>query len=468
MPARVAVRDIAFFERRVDFARPFQFGVSTVTAAPQVFVRVAVDVEGVGTSIGASAEMMAPKWFDKRPALSPEATIDELRRALRIARELYLSESGFETPFGLHAARVQTQREACAKQDIPALAAMFGPAEIDKAIIDAVLRAYQISFFGGMATNIAGLDTALTPDIDDAALVHFLKTRSPPSQVAVRHTVGLRDDIDDLHAEVLATGCRYFKLKLGGDVAADAMRLAAIGKVLDAVANASGRRVAVTVDANEQYADLAALTDLCVRLRDDDRLSSIASRLLYIEQPLPRELTLETPLGGLGSHAIIIDEADDGYDAFPNAKALGYRGVSSKSCKGVYKALLNGARAATWSTESADYFVAAEDLTCHPGLALQQDMALGACLGVSHAERNGHHYVDGFAGAPQAEAETFLAGHSDLYHRTADGIRVAIHDGALSTRSLAGRGFASCVHPDWTSLDPPEKPANKIVQETTV
>jgi L-alanine-DL-glutamate epimerase-like enolase superfamily enzyme len=468
MPARVAVRDIAFFERRVDFARPFQFGVSIVAAAPQVFVRVAVDVEGIGTSVGASAEMMAPKWFDKRPALSPEATISELRRALWIARELYLSESGLETPFGLHAARVQAQREACAKEDIPALAAMFGPAEIDKAIIDAVLRAHQISFFEGMVANIAGIDVALTPDIDDGALVHFLETRSPPAQVAVRHTVGLRDDIDDLRAEALAMGCRYFKLKLGGDVAADAVRLAAIGKVLDAVANATGRPVAVTVDANEQYADMAALADLCARLDDDDRLSSIANRLLYIEQPLPRDLTSGTPLGRLDSHAIIIDEADDGYDAFPKAKALGYRGVSSKSCKGVYKALLNGARAATWSTGSASYFVAAEDLTCQPGLALQQDVALGACLGVSHAERNGHHYVDGFAGAPQAEAEAFLAAHPDLYHRTADGIRVAIHDGALSTGSLVGRGFASSVHPDWASLDPLKKSANKIVQETTV
>jgi hypothetical protein len=30
--------------------------------------------------------------------------------------------------------------EACAKEDIPPLAAAFGPAEIDKAILDALLR----------------------------------------------------------------------------------------------------------------------------------------------------------------------------------------------------------------------------------------------------------------------------------------------------------------------------------------
>jgi hypothetical protein len=31
---------------------------------------------------------------------------------------------------------------------------------------------------------------------------------------------------------------------------------------------------------------------------------------------------------------------------------------------------------------------------------VQQDLALGALIGVTHAERNGHHYVDGFGTAP--------------------------------------------------------------------
>ena len=37
-----------------------------------------------------------------------------------------------------------------------------------------------------------------------------------------------------------------------------------------------------------------------------------------------------------------------------------------------------------------------EDLTAQAGLAVQQDTALAASLGVTHIERNGHHYVDGF------------------------------------------------------------------------
>ena len=46
MPPRLAVRDIAFFERPVRFARPFRFGAVVVNAASQAFVRVEIEVEG--------------------------------------------------------------------------------------------------------------------------------------------------------------------------------------------------------------------------------------------------------------------------------------------------------------------------------------------------------------------------------------------------------------------------------------
>ena len=82
MPLRLAVRDIAFFERPVDFVRPFRFGAVVVNATPQAFVRVEIEVEGKGRATGASAEFLVPKWFDKRAHLEPEDTVDELRRSL--------------------------------------------------------------------------------------------------------------------------------------------------------------------------------------------------------------------------------------------------------------------------------------------------------------------------------------------------------------------------------------------------
>jgi L-alanine-DL-glutamate epimerase-like enolase superfamily enzyme len=463
MPPHLAVRDISLFERPVTFARPFRFGAVVMEAATQAFVRVEIDVEGKRRAIGATAELLAPKWFDKRPQLSADETVLELKRSLQIARELYLAAHD-DTAFGLHARIVGAQVEACAKEDIPPLAAAFGPAEIDKAILDALLRAAEVGFFDGMVQNIAGIDARLSPDLANDDVTQFLATRRRRERVAVRHTVGLTDRIEGEGgvSDPRATfGARHFKLKLGGDPDADSARLARIGRELAALPYDYG----VTLDANEQYADLASLDVLADRLDRDAALRPVAEKLLYIEQPLPRELVRRAPLGSLARCDIIIDEADDCYDAFPVARALGYRGVSSKSCKGFYKAIINATRAARWSAEGGRYFVTSEDLTCQAGLAVQQDLALGALLGISHAERNGHHYVDGFADAPAAEAQAFLAAHGELYRDEAGTIRLAIHDGDLLTASLTRPGFATSVHPDWSSLSPLTQPAPKILSE---
>jgi hypothetical protein len=467
MPPRIAVRDIEFFERPVRFVRPFRFGAVVVNAASQVFVRVEIEVEGKGTSVGASAEMMVPKWFDKRPQLSTEQTVAELRCSLTIARELYLAQSGFETAFVLHARCLAAQVEACAKEDIPPLAAAFGPAEIDKAILDALLRGVGVNFFDGMNGNIAGIDARLSPDLRDEDIAQFLARCQRLDRVALRHTVGLDDQIEgkggvaDRHEN---SDARYFKLKLNGDPQADAARLTRIGNELATLPHA----YSVTLDANEQYADLAALAALSDRLDRDAALKPISTRLLYIEQPMPRDISRQSPLGALAFRDFIIDEADDSYDAFPAARELGYRGISSKSCKGIYKSVVNATRAGIWSTEDQRHFITGEDLTCQAGLGVQQDLALGALIGVTHAERNGHHYVDGFAETPAAEARAFLAAHPDLYVSDGDIIRLSIHDGDLLTGSLTAPGFASGVHPDWTALAPLQQPKEKILQEHSI
>ena len=464
MPPRLVVREIAFFERPVNFVRPFRFGAVVIDATPQAFVRVEIEVEGKGTSVGASAELLVPKWFDKRPQLSPEQTVSELRRSLLIAREFYLSHRTFETAFALHAGCIAAQLDACAKQDIPPLAAGYGPAEIDKAVLDALLRCCQINFFDGMAGNIAGLDASLTPDLRDEDVAQFLARCRRVERVAIRHTVGLDDKIEGKGGVADAdenAGARYFKLKLNGDPNHDVARLTRIGRELLTLPH----DYRVTLDANEQYADLAALGALADRLDRDAELAPIAEKLLYIEQLMPREMTSRTPLGALAERDFIIDEADDSYQAFPAARALGYRGISSKSCKGIYKSILNATRAAKWSAGGDKYFITAEDLTCQAGLSVQQDLALGALIGVTHAERNGHHYVDGFAETPAAESERFLSAHPDLYARDGNSVRLAVHAGDLLTGSLTAPGFATGAHPLWSTLSPLDQPELKNAKE---
>jgi L-alanine-DL-glutamate epimerase-like enolase superfamily enzyme len=467
MPLRLAVRDIALFERPVRFSRPFRFGAVVVEAASQVFVRAEIEIEGKGRAVGAGAEMMVPKWFDKRASLSTEQTVDELRRSLSIASQLYLAGSGFDTAFGHHASRVAAQIEACAKEDIPPLAAIFGPAEIDKAILDALLRGAGVNFFDGMAANIAGIDAQLSPDLASEDITRFLKRSHRRDRVALRHTVGLDDGIEGeggVVDERENSGARYFKLKLAGNPENDAARLIRIGRELVKLPYA----YSVTLDANEQYADLGDLRGLVDRLRRDAALAPITSRLLYIEQPMLRDTTRASPLNGVAAYDFIIDEADDSYAAFVAARTLGYRGISSKSCKGIYKSVINATRAAKWSTAGEQFFVTGEDLTCQAGLAVQQDLALGALIGVSHTERNGHHYVDGFGDTPADEANAFLAAHPDLYARAGNRVRLAIHDGDLLTGSLTAPGFATGIHPLWPTMRTLRQPKARILQEQTL
>ncbi|MGC2713004.1 MAG: hypothetical protein WA366_06465 [Pseudolabrys sp.] len=440
MSPRIAVKSIDLSERRVPFRHPFRFGAVTVNEAPQIFVHVTIEVDGQ-RSTGAAAELMVPKWFNKDADLSAGDTIDQLRQSSAIARTLYLEHTTPDTAFGLHAARNGTQVAACGKAGIPPLAANFGTAEIDKAILDALLRSQRTDFFNGMRINLAGLDARLTPDLDNSAISNFLTGRKVSQRIAVRYTIGMLDTLDSVR-EAIRAKYRFFKIKLCGDPEKDLVRLSELAALL------GDSDYQATLDANEQYRSIGDLDTLLKALQTDTALEALAARLLYIEQPFARENTWNFDLRSLATRvAFIIDEADDSYDAFPRAKILGYRGVSSKSCKGLYKSLLNGARAARWNKAGGDFFISAEDLTCQAGLAVQQDNALVAFHGLKHAERNGHHYVDGFANTPALEAGSFLAAHSDLYEKSDGIVRLAVHDGTIATESLAVPGFACALQP---------------------
>ena len=103
----------------------------------------------------------------------------------------------------------------------------------------------------------------------------------------------------------------------------------------------------------------------------------------------------------------------------------------------------------------AGLLLSGEDLTCQAGLAVQQDSLLAASLGIGHVERNGHHYVDGFGVAPDAEARDVRRTPIPASTPRKDGPpRLAVRAGRLDLRDLHGPGFASAAHPRWDSLQP--------------
>ena len=215
---------------------------------------------------------------------------------------------------------------------------------------------------------------------------------------------------------------------------------------------------AVTLDGNEQFESAAAVDDFWRRVGATRALDRLGAVTMFLEQPLPRAVALAGDVSPLdASLPLLIDESDATLDAFPLALRCGYRGVSSKSCKGFYKSLLNAARCTQANAVPGPrIFLSGEDLTAQAGVAVQQDLALVGLLGLTHVERNGHHYVDGFAGqgAGATEQRAFLAAQPGLYRDDGGNVRLAIRDGTIDLSSLNAPGFASCAEPDWTSLTP--------------
>lgn len=461
------VVSVRFAERPVRLRLPFRFGAMTLTEAQQAFVRVGIRLEDGRESVGYAADFLAPKWFDKNPELTNEENADQLRTSLALVRALYLETDRPLTAFGLHAAHQSDQYAQCDRRGLNGLIAGFGSAMIDRAVLDALGKCLKQSIFQIMQSNRAGIDSTTAPDLEGFDLDSFCASLNPAEGIAVRHTVGLADpitetDIDpanrigdglpeSLEAVIRTYANRYFKIKVAGDRAADIDRLSRIASVLDR----RDDEYFVTLDGNEQYPDGTAVVELMRAIGKAPRLRRLAASVLYVEQPTPRTTSLSQPIHDLASISpVAIDEADTDIDAFPRARTLGYRGISSKSCKGFYRSLLNFARVSAWNAEAPDasFFITAEDLTTLAGISIQQDLALATLVGCTHAERNGHHYVDGMAGASADEQQGFLAAHPGLYRRSDGRVRLVISNGRLDLRSLAAPGLGGGPEPDWSAM----------------
>ncbi|HPH12877.1 MAG TPA: hypothetical protein PLC34_03690 [Burkholderiaceae bacterium] len=445
----VSVREVSLFERHVNLRLPFRFGAATVTQCPQAFVRVRVDVAGKSFE-GASAELMVPKWFDKSSGLTHAQNFEQLREALRCARESYVTADAPVSPYVLSLTQGEAAISTSVARSLPRLAAQFGSALLDKAIADAVLRATGQNWVDGVSRGVLG---------DPWSGKITLHTAST---VWVRHTVGLADRIvasdpgtdpaDGLPATleqaIAHYGLRYFKIKLSGQADADRDRLTRIASVL--AASAADYRV--TLDGNETFSSAQSLGEFWQQVKTQTPLRDLLARTLLLEQPLPRTIALNQSIARLGIDVpVILDESDDHADVFERGVALGYRGISSKACKGIYRSLHSA-----WlvAQDPQNRLLSGEDLTCQAGLAVQQDTLLASSLGVKHIERNGHHYVDGFGTAPESESLGFAQAHPGLYAVSQGRARLAVQGGQLNLSSLHGPGFGRAASPLWSRLNP--------------
>ncbi|HVR74363.1 MAG TPA: hypothetical protein VMT52_08525 [Planctomycetota bacterium] len=456
---------------------PFRYGKAVLTAAPVLHVRLWIETADRRQAWGLAADCLPPLWFDKDPSKSFRQNVEDQILAFRKAREVYLglgetARSAAEIWMEAHGRLL----EEGAGAGLNPLTSSFGGSFLERAMIDALCRLKGVSFLEALKQDLLGIETSthLPP--------------GAPKSIICRHTVGLSDPItvgevpaseriDDglpqaLEEDIELYGLKAFKVKVHGEHERDLDRLSRIAAL---VHQRCPGGYLVTLDGNEQYGELKDVERLLEAVRSKPYGSEFLDSVLYIEQPLPREAALEPAAAGAVASLsswkpVLIDESDGNLDSFQKAVALGYAGVSHKNAKGVFKSLLNralvlqlnreekkGSRKgipevmvgkgskATRKDRAPVYFQTGEDLATLPVVALQQDLASLAALGIEHAERNGHHYFHGLDHLPASEADSALHAHPDLYEERADSIFLKIQSGAISLESIltAGYGYAS-------------------------
>jgi hypothetical protein len=455
---------------------PFRYGLVTVRAAPIATLEVTIETERGERSRGYAADFLAYRWFDKRLHKSLVDNVTDLLCAIRLAVAACQAYNAYCSAFDIWwncLAELSRQRTA---HNLNELTVSFGASMPERAVIDALGRLLGLPVADLVVSGALGVDLGrLDHELKKVDLCCCLP-KSPLAGLWVRHTVGLVDPIsaadrpvgegpsdglpETLEDYLRVDGIRYLKVKVAGRLEEDLVRLTSIAETL----SRSGLPCAVTLDGNEQYYDLGAFAELVDRLRTTPKLQALDRAILFIEQPLDRSVALDPDnaplLERIGRHKpLIIDEADGTLDAFRAAMSLGYRGVSHKNCKGIYKSFLNLARAQRRNEAlgSQRYFLSAEDLTNLPVVPLQADLASVALLGIPHVERNGHHYFFGLNHLTREEQVVALDKHPDLYARFGDAVVLYIRDGRIEIDSIQVPGMGFAALPAMDAMVPPEQ-----------
>ena len=449
---------------------PFRFGAVTLREAELLTCRVTVrDVSG-NEAFGWSADLMVPRWFRKDTIATPQQDADELYASFAAAAQAYVQQPS-ATAFGLWR-QVFAQRIDSQPQEQPDLLLRgYGVALIERAVLDASCRLAKLPFAEALRCDVFGfLPGQVHAELRDWNWQADLP--DPRQQVVVRHTVGMLDvlrarqldpehQIDDglpqsLDQDIAAYGVSWFKVKIGAGMVADRARLldlAAFFAEQDLQPN-------LTLDGNEQYQDLAQLAEVLEAVASEPAGRELLARITCIEQPLSRTQTFaperHRDLARVTRFApLILDEADATPQSFVRAMELGYRGVSVKNCKGVFRALCNFGIC----KRRSGLFQSGEDLTNVGVLSLQQDLVTGAVLGLPHVERNGHHYFRGLDHLPADLAGAALSAHGDVYHtlpaQCGGGVSLRIVDGCINIRSLlASIGYGQAINDYASALQP--------------
>jgi len=466
MPDRFTLSPFEFFVRHTRTRFPFRYGIASMTDVPHLFVRTRVTV-AEKSSYGLSAEGLPPKWFTKNPATTFEQDLPEMLQVISHAAKL-AERTAPVTFFELWRELYRQQKDWADARHIAPLLSNLGVSLVERAALDGLCRVAGEPLHRMLSANRLGLRLGeIYAELGDAQPRDLLPAAPLPS-CFVRHTVGLGDALSaadiplgervddglpqDLESSIREYGLRYFKVKLFADAERDFARLRELSRLLE---RQTGGEYFVTLDGNENFKNFETFREFWQKAAGDPGLRELWRHILVTEQPVHRDRALsDEPGAALRGWSerprLIIDESDGAVGDLPQALALGYSGTSHKNCKGIVKGIANACLLEQRRRAGEGVVLTGEDL-CNLGpVALLQDLAMMALLGIEHVERNGHHYYRGLSLWPADWQDATLAAHGDLYRKHRDGFAcLQIRDGRLALGSVnkAPSGVAPLFDP---------------------
>jgi hypothetical protein len=468
---RFTVSEFEFFVLRTRTRFPFRYGIASLTEVPQLFVR-AVVTRGTSSATGLASEGLPPKWFTKDPATTFDQELADMYAAIGhaagTAPEIARRPVSF---FDFSRELDRQQTDWAATRGFPPLLAHLGVSLVERVVLDGLCRLTGEPLHRLVAANRLGLRLGdVYPALGTRQPADLLPGR-PVDRCFVRHTIGLADALgpgdiapgdrvddglpQDLEASIRAYGLRYFKVKLSGAADRDFPRLRDLLQLLQREAG----DFHLTLDGNENFHDVAGFRQFWEEARARPELRELWSHVLVVEQPVHRDRAIQdearaTLLAWPERPPLIVDESDGAVGDVPRALDSGYVGASHKNCKGIVKGLANAAFLETRRREGKAAVLTGEDLCILGPVTLLQDLAMMALLGVTHVERNGHHYYRGLSMLPRDWQEATLASHGDLYRRHDEGFAcLRIENGRIDLTSANAAPFGAAPAFDPSGFD---------------
>ena len=435
---------------------PFRYGIASLSDLPHLFVRAHVEIDRQVCQ-GTASEGLPPKWFTKNPDTDFQRDdLPEMLGVIRQAANFAIDSNAHDSFFSWWMDLYEQQADWARQTGQPPLLANLGVSLMERAVLDATCRQQQTTLSTILRQNRLGIElSAIRQELVGLEVANLLPLQ-PLSQVQVRHTIGLSDALTDadiqpsdttedglphsLISNIQAYGLNYFKIKLSGAIDADKARMRTLSALL---ATHVGERMRFTLDGNEQYETMACFQDHWQELCSEPSIQRmIKQSLLFVEQPVHRDNALQAEVqltiqNWQDAPPIIIDESDAELESLPRAFGLGYAGTSHKNCKGIIKSVAALGTIQHSQPENGRWILSAEDLGNIGPIALLQDLAVVAALGIKHVERNGHHYFAGLKMFPMSIQDRTAIDHPDLYQKTPQGF-VALQpvDGKLRLDSV--------------------------------